>query len=191
MIFKKPQLIKILFVLFTCYGFSQEVNYKKIKNYVCLSDNQTKSILNSKGFELEIPDTWCAYKGFHDILMVSPKSLQNLRKNHEKNNFYIAAYTNASYKNKNIEEALKKHYPLLNTNTLYAPEYSSGVHNVYGKYYILKYKSVLNGETLLNLDILYNYKNQDYILYYTALERDFNANLNEVVKMMESFKIVE
>ncbi|WP_191858635.1 hypothetical protein [Hanstruepera ponticola] len=191
MIFSKPQLINVLFVLFTYYGFSQEVNYKKIKNYICLSDNQTKSVLNSKGFELKIPKTWCGYKGFHDILMFSPKSLLNFSKNHYKNNLYVAMYDNPSYNSKNIEEAFRNHYPLLNVKTEFTPVYDESVHEIYGKYYIVKRKSIQEGQNLMNLDLLFNYKNRDYIIHYSVLEKDFNANLNEVIQIMESFKIVE
>ncbi len=60
-----------------------------IKNYICMNAIQTQSQMDLKGFELKIPENWCTYIGFHDILSYSPKSLLNLSKNHYKNrSFY-------------------------------------------------------------------------------------------------------
>ena len=162
-----------------------------IKNYICMNAIQTQSQMDLKGFELKIPENWCTYIGFHDILSYSPKSLLNLSKNHYKNSLYVAAYDNDSYKSKDIEEALSKHYVLLNTDLEFAPVYNADVHKSYGKYYILKSISIQKGEKFINLDVLFNYKNQDYILYYSVLEKDFETYVNDVIQIIESFKILE
>lgn len=186
--FYKLFFINVLLILAFKNGFSQET---KIQNYICLSAQQAKNQMYSEGFELRIPDSWCAYIGFHDILMISPKSTLNLKDNYVNNNLYVASYDNKTYRSKDIEEALKKHYVLLNDNSKFAPVYDESVHEVYGKYYIIKRSSIQNGEKIMNLDLLFNHNNQDYIIYYSVLEKDFNANLNEVIQIMESFKIVE
>ena len=193
MTIKKTTILRIFFILTFGYCVGQNVNNikSKIPNYICLNTSQTESLMNSKGFELKIPNTWCSYKGFHNILSYSPKSLLNLKDNHFKNNLYVAHYDNDTHKSKDIEEALRKHYPLMNSDTFLSPTYSSDIHKTYGKYYILKYKSVQDGDKLLRLDVLFNYKNRDYILCYSVLERDYEKYINDVIQIIESFKILE
>ena len=169
-------------------GFSQET---KIQNYICLNNQQAKNQMYSEGYELRIPDSWCGYKGFHDILTFSPKSLASLKEGYYINGLYVSSPNNETFRSKNIEEALKTHYVLLNDGSEFAPVFDESVHEIYGKYYIVKRKSIQEGQKLMNLDLLFNYKNQDYIIHYSVLEKDFNTNLNEVIQIMESFKIVE
>lgn len=185
---RKTFLLGISLILISSFCLSQE---SKIQNYICLNASQSKLLMDAEKYELKIPDNWCSYNGFHNILMYSPKSLLNLKDNFYKNNLYVAAYDNSTYKSENIEEAIKKHYVLLNDNSQFAPVLEESIHEIYGKYYIIKRKSIQHGEKIMNLDLLFNYKNQDYIIYYSVLEKDFNANLNDVIQIMESFKILE
>jgi hypothetical protein len=193
MTIRNTTILRTFFILTFSYCLGQNVKNKKgkIPSYICLNTSQTESLMNSKGFELKIPDTWCSYKGFHNILTYSPKSLFNLKDNHYKNCLYVAHYDNDTYKSKDIEEALGKHYPLLNSTLEFAPAYNSEVHRTYGKFYILKHKSFWEGETLTNLDVLFNYRNKDYILNYTVLEKDYEKYINDVIQIIESFKILE
>jgi hypothetical protein len=177
----------VTFILVSSSCFSQET---KIQNYICLNESQSKTLMHEKGYQLKTPDTWCFYKGFHNILMLSPKALLSLKGNYYKNNLYVSSYDNDTFRSNDIEEALKKHFVLLNGDSQFTPVFDTNSHEIYGKYYIVKRKSIQNGEKLMNLEILYNYKNRDYIIRYSVLERDFNANLNDVIPIMESFKIV-
>jgi len=185
---RKTFLFYVSVIIASSSCFSQE---SKTQNYICLNNQQIKNLMFSDGYEIIIPKNWCGYLELHDILVYSPKSLLNLESNNFKNNLYVASHNNKTYKSKNIEEALKTHYVLLNDDSEYAPVIDSNIHELYGKYYILKYKSMQNGERIMNLDLLFNHNNQDYIIYYSVLEQNFNSNLNDVVQIMESFKIIE
>ena len=184
----KVFIFTAFFILGFTEGFGQE---KKIQNYICLSAQQTKNLMFSEGYELKLPDSWCGYKGFHDILIFSPKSIASLKEAHNLNGLYVSLPDNKTFKSKSIEEALKTHFVLLNDGSEFAPIYDESVHEYYGKYYIIKHKSIQEGQKLMNLDLLFNYQNQDYIIHYSVLEKNFNANLNEVIQIMESFKINE
>ncbi|WP_338732553.1 hypothetical protein [Mangrovimonas cancribranchiae] len=160
---------------------------KQFQNYICL-DSEIAKIKQLK-YEINIPDTWCAYVGFHDIISYSPRPLFDLEANYYKNTVYVSAYDNDTFKSDNIEEALNKHIVDANVSSFFQPVYTSNIHDIYGKYYIVKRNGILQGVALIQLDVLFNYNNQDYIIHYSVLENNYETYINDVIKMIESFRI--
>ncbi|WP_418512472.1 hypothetical protein [Corallibacter sp.] len=179
-------LISILFGCNTAKTSTQTKEHLKI--YVCLSPETAKTRMTN--YELSIPDTWCSYLGMHYMLTHSPKALLDLRNNEHTNSLYVISYDAPSHQSENIEEALKKQL-ISGVPSLYEPVYTSDIHNVYGKYYIIKSKSVYDGSIIVNLDILFNYNKQDYIINYNVLEKDYETYVNDVLKIVASFRVKE
>ena len=82
----------------------------------------------------------CSYLDIHNELMHSPKSIIDLKNSSYKNYLHVMAFNIEKYKSKNIEEALKSHV----TKQSLIKDYTSDIHKTYGKYYIIKYKTIWN-----------------------------------------------
>lgn len=178
----------LIFLCFLMFGiFSSKSQNTFTKNYICL--DSISALSQVKEYELVVSNNWCTYIGFHDILSYSPNYLKNLSDNYYKNWLYVSSYDIESYKSADIEEALYEHVISYNFGNEYDRVYTSDYHEQYGKYYIVKYKSIMEGDKLLNLDIIFNYKNKDYIISYQVLEYQFDLYINEVIEILSSFKI--
>lgn len=191
MLSKRIILIISAIILCSCGGTqetAQERFNKKIKRYTCLTSASAENFMIN--YRLEVPNNWCLYKGFHDSFSVSPKSLKKLKTNFYKNYISVYSYDNDNYKSKNIEEALPKH-TIKGYGGVYNPVYTPDIHKIYGKYYIIKYKSILDGEDIINVEFLFNHKGQDYMVNYSVLEKDYDTYIESALQIMSTFKIVE
>lgn len=159
----------------------------KTKQYACLDVAQKKALMTN--YELTVPNGWCSALGFHNILTHSPNKIEYSGSGFNSGDVYMSAYDSEGFKSKDIEEALKAHTVDLNLETLLKPIYESEHHAVYGKYYLIKSRAIADGKFYYKLEAIFNYKNQDYIINYYALEVDFETYLPEVIQMIATFKI--
>ncbi|WP_157492084.1 hypothetical protein [Mangrovimonas sp. ST2L15] len=180
----------LFFIGFTAISYSQS-NSKKIANYICLTPTMLDQQMAQKKYELDLPENWCAYLGFHDILSFSPKTVFRLDENYYQNYLTVACYDNATYKSNDVEESLKKHVFGLKGGSIYNPKISSAEHGIYGKYYIIHQNSIQQGEKVVRLKVLFNYLGQDYILSYQVLSSNFDKSLDDINAIIDSFKIKE
>lgn len=162
---------------------------RKLPKYSCL-DSLTASN-QMKFYELRIPNTWCTYIGSHDMLSHSPKSLINSKDALHKNYLIVSSPDTESYKSEDIEITLSKNVVNFNVSSKFNPTYTSATHDIYGKYYIIKNTIKEQGAKILNLEVLFNHKNRDYIIDYYADEDSFEKNINEVMDIISSFTIKE
>lgn len=191
MLSKRIILIISAIILCSCGGTqetAQERFNKKIKRYTCLTSASAENFMIN--YRLEVPNNWCLYKGFHDSFSVSPKSLKGLKENHYKNYICVYSYINDTYISENIEESLSKHVVQGYVGN-YSPVYTPDTHKDYGKYYIIKYRSKWNGDDIMNIRFLFNYKGQDHIISYSVLEKDYDTYIDSALQIMSTFKIVE
>lgn len=172
----------------TIFCFSQINNeHLLIKNFICLDSLDSQKLM--KDYKLTLPEDWCTYKGFHDIPSHSPKHLDNLSETFRRNQISVYYPQIESFQSKNIEEALEEHVISYNYGTDYDRTFTPDMHKVYGKYYVVTYKSIQNGDNLIILELIFNHKNQDYILSYSVLEKDYEIYINEALDIMSTFKI--
>lgn len=168
-------------------GSNKKSSSNKIPKYVCLDSTIVHSQL--KKYYLEIPTTWCSYLDIHGLLSYSPNSISNLKDDSFSNQLIIIAFDNKTFKSKNIEESLKNHDIENISNSAYITKYTSDVHAIYGKYYIIKNRIVYKDISRINLKLLYNYNRQDYIINYSVLEKDYDSYMDEVLQIINSFQI--
>lgn len=179
----------IVLIMFVACLLGCATSKEKIKNQECLDAVQTKSLMTN--YELTIPDGWCSSLGIHDVLGHSPYKQSFSEAEYYHSKVYVNAYDMENYKSKDIEEAFKAHIVGLDMDIPLKPIYDSENHEVYGKYYLVKNALVVGFKQYFNLKALFNYKNQDYIINYYALEKDFDTYLPEVIQMIATFKIKE
>ena len=181
---------KLRFIILLCFGmsFHSQGQTKKIaKNYECLNPYAAQNLMS--GYSLKIPKTWCSYYGSHDLFTHSPKDGMTIKQASMDNNIMVFAYDREDYKSKDIEEALSKQIVDFGDDSEFKYVYIPDVHAIYGKYYIIKHKTMYNGKYYLNLKMLFNFEEQDYLIHYTVLEKHFDTYINEVVQVMSTFKI--
>lgn len=188
-IFLKFIFIAIIFGCSSTKNISQISSNIKIPKYCCLDFQTIQDQM--KDYELKIPSNWCSYIGFHDVLSHSPKSLLNLKDESRENYLTVTAYVNESYKSKDIETALSAHIIELNGPSEFNPVYTSDIHEIYGKYYTVKRKTIQGGNRFINLQTIFNFKNRDYIIDYYVLEEDYETYITDVRRIIASFIIKE
>ncbi|TYB78946.1 hypothetical protein [Bizionia myxarmorum] len=181
---KNLLIIGMAFLVLAC-GATKE----KTESYVILDADQTAALMTN--YMLEVPKNWYSYFGFHDMLSHSPNKSSILKENYYKSEVKVYSYDTDSFHSNDIETALKAHVVGLDLDNMLKPVIDFEEHAIYGKYYLIKRRFILNGDLFLNLRALFNYKNQDYIISYNALEKDFETYLPEVIQMIATFKIKE
>jgi len=175
--------IFIISLIFSC-NINKEV-ISDDEKYICLSAESIGHL--NLNYKLKIPEDWCVFREIHGELTYSPKS-KDLQQTYYKNNLSVFAFNAKKYKSKNIQEALEKH--IIKDLSSYEPILTSGTHSLYGKYYMVKERYFWNNEPLIYLKVLYNYNNQDYLIVYSVLEKDYEVYIDQVLNIMESFEIV-
>ncbi|WP_339875041.1 hypothetical protein [Olleya marilimosa] len=162
---------------------------KRITYYKCLDTIEAKAKM--KFYSMTIPDSWCTYVGSHDVLSHAPNNLKDLRENEFKNGIYVMSPNSESFKSKNIEEALERHFLSVKNASFLTPKVRSQVHPIYGKYYIVTSKSITDGFKVIRLSTLFNHNNKDYLIYYSVLEKDVDTYIEDAMSIIETFKIIE
>ena len=180
----KKKVFLLLFLTFIFNSFSQTNNkyYKEIE--LSLVKNHYSE------YKIKVPDNWFSYYTDPGMLAHSPNEFKgNIKPNALSASFIIHK---KNYKRKNLKKSLKSFlrvhksiYPGFKYKLLEAK------HNLYGKYYIIKYG--LNKENGIEtvMACVFNWKQENYVIFYSSIESGFDKYLKDVIEMISSFEIIE
>ena len=145
-----------------------------------------------KNYSIEIPKTWFSYFGYHGIIH-SPKKLKNSYPlTFRESIFYVIERDSNELNCKTVKEALDLRLEYF--NNLYSKfkyEIIEMEHPIYGQYFYLKYGTVWNGVPNTHVETVMKYKDKQYSLNYTSINKYFDEFLSTATKMIESFKVNE
>ena len=190
---RKIQLLVLVFVLFSCKAFKNIKSFRNVSpiQQVMLSDNSLQSEL--KTYSLKIPSSWYSFREVHGIVMHSPRVMKKRSDNFYENNFHVLEYFEKVCTATNIEELFeyyhakkKGFYPEVD----FIPKKLQ--HKNYGTYYLIKYGTSWSKIMLFtNIDILFHYKNRNFILSYVSENKYYDEFIKDVEGIVNSFTIKE
>jgi len=188
---KKWTPLLILLLFFSCSTSKKTVKQKQ-ETHVKL-DRKKMGIL-FPNFSIEIPKTWFGYIESHDNLAISPKEFLVGTKDHKfhaVNNVYFAIREIPQKKCncKTIDDFLQYEWEQLNQYQVTVDEKN---HPIYGKYYNIQFLwNRFYGKITKENITLIKYKDKQFMLQYSSNEKSYSKYLDDVERMIRSFKINE
>ena len=181
-------LLFVLCLLFLISCKSTQNKYSKIKKFTPLDKEEISKRMN--GYSIAIPENWYSYIESHGLFWQSPKKLKQNGIIYYANHFSVEIEKIEEGKNlDNIynekEERLNKVYKdFSRTKNLYN-------NKIYGDYFVIKYRVNWNMINYTVSEVIYLYKGKSYTLKYSSWDKYYSKYLPDVIKMIESFKIIE
>jgi hypothetical protein len=190
---------KILLIVIVCAIIVSCEAIKNVKPIRNISPVQQELLTGEdlenayKTYTLQIPKTWYSFKEVHGHIMHAPKVMKKRSDNFYENNFYVTEYAAKVCNATSIEglfefyhNKMRRLYP----NVAFVPQ--TFQHKEYGKYYLIKYGTSWSKKMLFTkIDVLFNYKNRNFILNYTSENKYYDEFIKEVEQIINSFKIKE
>lgn len=176
----KKKLLIVLIVIFSSCGVVQQEMIDKA--------NLNKEL---KTYSLQIPDTWYSFREVHGHIMHSPKVMKKRSDNFYENNFYVTEYPRTFCNSKNIDELLEFYHRKLKRHHSKITFHPKKLHHKkYGEYYLFKYTTSWSKVKIFtNIDIIFNYKNRNFVLQYTIESKYFEEFRVDLRSIIRSFKI--
>ena len=141
-------------------------------------------------YKINVPDNWFSYYTDPGMVAHSPNEFKGNIKPYALSASFIIHKKN--YKSKNLGKSLKsfirRHkniYPRFKYKLIDAN------HDLYGKYYIVKYGIKKKKGFEVVMACILNWKKENFVFFYSSIESNFDTYLNDAVEMINSFKIKE
>ena len=180
----KKKVFLLLFLATQLFSYSQNIDkyYKEIAT--SLVD------LHYSEYKINVPDNWFSYYTDPGMVAHSPNEFKGNIKPNALSNLFIIHKKN--YKSKNLDKSLKSFirfhkdlYPGFKYKLIEAK------HNLYGKYYIIKYGVKRKKGLKVIMACVFNWKQENYVIFYSSIESGFDKYLKDVIEMISSFEIIE
>ena len=177
----------IVFIIFSCASSK--------KHPKCTTNKIVVGNLSAfqKGYSLNLPENWITYNDIHCDLAYTPISFSNkigglgLTSVHvfDKNNLI------QDEKIKNIDDLTNKTFNRINSNHG-KPEISTTKlnHEKYGNYTTIKYRAEILGNVYIIMSVNYLYRGNIYKISFSSLGKDFGNYIQDFIKIVDSFEIV-